>query len=333
VNTKKQKIRLGIFIFSGSLLIIALVIFFAANEIFEKTDTYYVSYHDVSVNGLEVGSPVNYLGIRIGSISAISIDPNDVKSVIVELSLQPGTPIKMDAYADIVAMGITGLKIIEIRGGSNDAKTLDKGDHLIPGSSVTEDITGKATIIAEKTEKVINNLQEFTKPENLNKYLQAADNLNLLVNQMKSTTVLIDSVISENRIQVRDVVDRSELIASNLEESSVKLNETLGILNEIVKSDTVRQIIGDAGDISNQLKEADFRKFIENLAQLANITNNLVARIDEDFDRSSRELEESLELLKITLSNLEEISNQINTDPSILVRGHEDKNIPDKRLK
>ena len=38
--------------------------------------------HDVSVSGLEVGRPVNYLGITSGTISEIIIDPGDVSSVI-----------------------------------------------------------------------------------------------------------------------------------------------------------------------------------------------------------------------------------------------------------
>ena len=119
MKTRTQKIRLGIFIFISGALLVFLILYFAANKLFEKSDIYYVSYHDVSVSGLEVGSPVNYLGIKIGTISNIFIDPQDINSIIVELSLQPGTPIKKDAYADIVSLGITGLKTIQIRGGSN----------------------------------------------------------------------------------------------------------------------------------------------------------------------------------------------------------------------
>ncbi len=185
-----QKIRLGIFMFMSTVLLFCLIAFFTARQFFVRMDTYFISYHDVSVSGLEVGSPVNFLGISIGTISNISIDQEDINTIIVELVLTPGTPIKKDSHADIVTMGITGLKSIEIRGGSNQAEFLSIGDTISAGSSAAEEISGKATIIAEKAEKVINNLQLFTRPENLRKFADAAENINVLAAQLNMTVQL-----------------------------------------------------------------------------------------------------------------------------------------------
>ena len=332
MKNKIQKIRLGIFIFISSLLLISLILFFAANQMFEKTDTYYVSYHDVSVSGLEVGSPVNYLGIKIGTISNIYIDPEDINSVIVELSLQPGTPIKKDAYADIVSIGITGLKTIMIRGGSNKAEFLKEGEFINAGTSATEEITGKANVIAEKTEKVINNLQLFTDPENLNKFSDAAAKITLLSEQLSATIQLADTLINENRTEIRETVQTANLIANSLNETSHTLDETLNSIKNIIGSDTIKQIIGNVQDISQHLKETNLNLFIQNLAEVTSQTSQLLLKIDQDLDMNSQELNESMRLLRITLSNLKETSNKINSDPSILLRGPGEKNIPDKRL-
>ena len=178
MKRKSQSIRLGIFIFFSSLILSFLIAFFAARQWFEKTDNYYISYQDVSVSGLEVGSPVKYMGVSIGLISGISIDPQDITSIIVELSVDTGTPIKQDTQADIVTMGITGLKAIEIRGGTNQAEFLKNGDYINPGRSAAEEITGKANIIAEKAEKVTN-IQIFTAPENLSKFTTSVDNIDI----------------------------------------------------------------------------------------------------------------------------------------------------------
>ena len=333
MKSKTQKVRLGIFIFISIVLLFSLIIFFAANQLFEKSDTYLVSYHDVSVSGLEVGSPVNYLGIEIGSISNIFIDPQDVNVIIVELALKPGTPIKKDAYADIVSMGITGLKTIEIRGGSNQAEFLSKGEYIKAGSSATEEITGRASIIAEKAEKVINNLQLFTIPENLYKFSDAASNINLLATQLNRTIQLVDTLIKENRIAVNETVKSANLVVSNLSESSQILKQTIYSINNIVQSDTLKQIVGNAHDISQNLKDSDLKLFIQNLAEVTDQTRRLLYKLDENLENNSQELTESIRLLRITLSNLEETSNKINSDPSILIRGSRDINIPDKRLK
>ncbi len=333
MKTRTQKIRLGLFIFIGSMILIVLVVFFAANNLFEKSDTYFVSYHDVSVSGLEAGSPVNYLGIKIGSISNIFIDPQDINSIIVELSLQPGTPIKKDSYADIITMGITGLKSIEIRGGSNEAEFLKRGEFLREGSSASQEITGKAGIIAEKAERVINNLQMFTDPDNLSKFSDAAANINALASQLNMTILMIDTLIKENRDEVRETIVTAGMVVERLDSSGVILNEAILSINNIIQSDTIKQIVGNAHDISSHLKETDLKMFISRLAEVTQQTHQLLYRIDREMDVNSKELTESVRSLRITLSNLEETSNKINSDPSILLRGLGDKNIPDRRLK
>ena len=332
MKIKAKRIRLGIFIFISFLLLTAMVVFFAANQLFEKTDNYYVAYQDISVSGLEVGSPVNYLGIKIGVISDIKVDPDDINSIVVTLSVEEGTPIKADTQADIITLGITGLKAIEIRGGTNDARTLESGDQIEAGNSSTAEITGKANIIAEKTEKVINNLQLFTQPENMKVFTDAAQNINLLARQMNSTTGKIEAMIEENRLDVREAIANANRITKSLDQSSLALQETVESINILIKGDTIRQIIGNANDISNQIRESDLKLLIQNLAEMTAQTGVLLYKFDRELDVNSAELNESLELLRVTLSNLEETTNKINSDPSILFRGLEDKNIPDRRL-
>ena len=333
MNRKSQNIRLGIFLFLSSLILIFLVVFFAARQWFEKTDTYFITYHDVSVGGLEVGSPVKYLGINIGIISNISIDPKDINSIIVELSVDTGTPIKQDTQADIVTLGITGLKAIEIRGGTNQAEFLKSGDYINAGSSTAEEITGKANIIAEKAEKVINNLQIFTASENLSKFTAAADNINMLAQQFNSTTQLLDSMIQENRFSVGETVETARRIAHSLDTTSQSFNQAMASINAVVQGDTIEMILGNAYDISKSLSESELKLLIQNLADMTEQTRVLLYKIDQELDLNSQEFNTSIQLLRSTLSNLEETSNKINSDPSILVRGLEDKNIPDRRLK
>ena len=250
-----------------------------------------------------------------------------------ELALKAGTPIKKDAYADIISLGITGLKAIEIRGGSNQAESLSPGEYIKAGSSVTEDITGRASIIAEKAEKVINNLQLFTDPENLNNFSNAAKNINSLAAQLNKTVHLIDTLLNENRTSFNESVISAKLALGNFSESSQTFKEAMASINSIIQSDTIQQIIANAHDISQKLKETDLELFVENLAAVAEQTKLLLAKLNENLDNNSQGLAESIRLLKITLSNLEDVTNKINNDPSLLIRGSKEINIPDKRLK
>ena len=316
----------------SSIMLFSLIIFFAANQLFEKSDTYYVHYKDVSVSGLEVGSPVKYLGIKIGVISDISIDPADVNAIDVELKVEEGTPIKSDTQADITTLGITGLKAIEINGGTNEARLLKDGGRINAGNSSTAQITGKANIIAEKTEKVINNLQVFTAPENMKNFSDAAMNINVLAKQLQHTSGQLDGIIMENRDEIKETVSTLKRVSSNLDQSSISMHEAIQSITDVIQGDSIQQIIGNTNDISNQIRESELKMLIQNLSEMTKQTARLLYKFDKELDMNSEEFTTSLKLLRVTLSNLEETTNKINSDPSILLRGMENKDIPDRRL-
>ncbi len=333
MRKRSQKVRLGIFIIVGFSILIILVGFFTAQELFEKSDTYYVSYKDVSVSGLEVGSPVKYLGIKVGSISDIKIDKDDISRVIIELSLKPGTPIKEDAKANIVSQGITGLKAIEIRGGSNEADFLKKKEFIQAGSSFTEDITGKAEVIAEKVEMILNNLIDFTKKEKLEKITDMADEIHSFAQRGKVTLAKFNNLIDDNSEEIHQTITTAHEVTEKLNVSGTQLKKALTNINNILEGDTLNQILANTKDISYTLKKTNLKKLIENFSIVAAQTQKLLINIDSDLDQSSEDLKKNLQLLKYTLENLNEASRKINSNPSILIRGSKTKNVPDEQLK
>jgi phospholipid/cholesterol/gamma-HCH transport system substrate-binding protein len=332
MNGRAQKIRLGIFIMTSSIILLLLIGFFTARRLFEKTDIYYVAYRDVSVSGLEIGSPVKYLGINVGSISDINIDPDDVNQVIVKLSLKDGTPVKVDASADIVAMGITGLKTIEIRGGSNEAPFLNEEQFIRQGTSLVEDISGQAEAIAFKLELVLNNLVDFTQPENLQKITNAVDEISILSDDAGKTFRLINTVVGENRDDLRQSVMYASAMTGRFDSTSVELLAAGKQFNTLMQSDTLGEILGNLRDISITLRETNLNELIENLAFTTAQTRQLLIKLDSDIDRGSKDLGDNMMLLQHALENLEQVSRKINTDPSILLRGQRARDIPDRRL-
>lgn len=329
---RAQKIRLGVFIMFSSLILLILIGFFTARRLFEKTDIYYVAYRDVSVSGLEVGSPVRFMGISVGSISNINIDPEDVNRIIVRLSLRHGTPVKEDATADIVAMGITGLKTIEIRGGTNEADFLEEGGFIQQGTSLVEDISGQAEVIAFKIEEVLNNLLMFSQQENIDRITGAVDQINTLSSTANNSFALINRVINENRDDLRNAMLAANSFTTRIDSTSMQIHAAGKQFNTLMQSDTLGEILGNLRDISITLRETDLNQLIENLASTAAQTQQMLIRLDGDIDRGSKDLGDNLMLLRHTLENLEEVSRKVNTDPSILIRGQRNRNTPDERL-
>ncbi|SFE23889.1 MlaD family protein [Thermophagus xiamenensis] len=333
MQNRSKKIRLGIFILIGTSILLFLIVYITAREFFRESDTYYVTFRDISVSGMETGSPVKYLGINVGTISKISINPEDITSIIVELALKPGTPIKEDAKADIVALGITGMKAIEIRGGTNEAKLLSPGSYIQAGSSLASEITGRAEVIAKKAENVLNNLQVFTHPDTLAQIITTFKKFSKLAQNADQAILKIDSLIAQNKQNLHFTLENAAKISDSILNVTHSLKETTEKINLLIQSDSINQIIGNTRDITQKLKESDISQLIEDLARVAKQTKELLEKVDDDINKGSKDFLENQEMLKATLRNLEEASRKINNNPSILIRKSKAKNLPDDLFK
>ena len=85
--------------------------------------TYRIHFPD-SVSGLTVGDPVKYLGVDVGTVKSIIIDPDNSRRVQVDARLRKETPVMTDTKASLTMKGITGVVFIELNGGSSAAQTL-----------------------------------------------------------------------------------------------------------------------------------------------------------------------------------------------------------------
>lgn len=301
-----QKFRLGIFIVVISVLLIIFLVMVAGNKLMEKRDTYYIRYEDTSVSGLQVGGSVKYHGISIGRVETIKIDEEDVSNVIVVLSIQAGTPIKKDVKAFLTPVGITGLLQIEISGGTNAAETAEPGSFIESGPSTFENITGKAEIIAEKMELLLNNLIAVTDEENQNK-LQ-----NILTN--------VDNLIDQNVEPVSNVLVNLDSITTQLAQISVSLNASTARINAVLQSGEFDRIVSNADSIMIDLAAIDLEKLVSDLNAAVNQVNTTLSNLDATHLESRQDILDTIETLNETIDYLNDFSRQISEDPSLLLR-------------
>ena len=86
--------------------------------------TYRIHFAE-SVSGLSVGDPVKFRGVDVGTVKAMSLDPQDPRQVQVDVRLRKDTPVKTDTRAILKLKGITGVVFIELNGGSPEAGKLE----------------------------------------------------------------------------------------------------------------------------------------------------------------------------------------------------------------
>ena len=167
MDTKINFFKIGLFVIT---LVISLlfIVFWLGKYGFEKKkfDEYSI-YFQESVAGLNIGSSIKYKGFDVGSVSEIKLNPSNSEEIQVDISIKKGTPIKDDNYAFLGNLWITGLKYIELRGGSNNSKLLEPNEQglkvihsetstLTNLVDSTTDITNELTIVLGQIKKLLN---------------------------------------------------------------------------------------------------------------------------------------------------------------------------------
>jgi phospholipid/cholesterol/gamma-HCH transport system substrate-binding protein len=99
------------------LLVLAMAVLFVYwyAEGHERRDyTRYEVYFDGSVSGLARGAPVRYLGVDVGRVVRMSIDPRNSSRVEVIVDIDSSAPVSENTLAELSLQGVTGLLYIDL---------------------------------------------------------------------------------------------------------------------------------------------------------------------------------------------------------------------------
>lgn len=120
--------KLGLFVVVGLLVAFLAVVYFGTGRVREQTLDYQ-TYFDESVQGLEVGAPVRFRGVTVGSVSEIRIAPDRrLVEVTCGLSVRELKNSRLapaeghsvhfvvppDLRAQLVVTGLTGVEVLSL---------------------------------------------------------------------------------------------------------------------------------------------------------------------------------------------------------------------------
>lgn len=96
-------------------LVGALFVYWYSDSREHKTFRRYEIYFEGSVSGLERGAAVRYLGVGVGRVQQMHIDPRDPGRVQVIVDIDSSTPISERTLAQLELQGVTGLLYIDLQ--------------------------------------------------------------------------------------------------------------------------------------------------------------------------------------------------------------------------
>lgn len=127
--TDTYKIKLGIFVTIGILILFTIIFFIGSHQnLFSSKFKVYTNFRNVG--GLQIGGQVRFSGIAVGTIENIAIINDSTVNVTAMLNNEVKKFIKKDSRASISSEGVIGDKILVISQGSSNASEVADGSTI-----------------------------------------------------------------------------------------------------------------------------------------------------------------------------------------------------------
>src|SRR5215510_2805820 len=162
----KTRLKVGIFVTVCFFILAGAILWLAGSRFLQPVDIYHIIFAR-SVSGLLPGAAVEYQGVTVGKVEKIYLTDDTPPSVRVTIALQPGTPVRQDTTAILVGSLVTGIRIIELEGGSPAMPPLEAGGTISVKGGEFEEFRDRASEIAERLVSVLTHIErDLLSPEN-----------------------------------------------------------------------------------------------------------------------------------------------------------------------
>jgi phospholipid/cholesterol/gamma-HCH transport system substrate-binding protein len=109
MESRAYALAAGIFTLVLGIAVV-LAAMWLSGETYEKV--YYVLESKSPVTGLSEQAYVRFRGVDVGKVTDLRFDPKNARVILIEIGVQPGTPITRSTYAEIRPQGVTGLSYV-----------------------------------------------------------------------------------------------------------------------------------------------------------------------------------------------------------------------------
>ncbi len=317
--TRAQQIRLGIF-FLVSLAVLALFfIVVAGSHLLSQRDTYYIESNS-PVSGLNKGADVKYLGFSIGRVEDIAIAQDNLATVVIEISVErrlTENAIRTDTQVRMASLGITGLKYIELFGGSDDAPVLPPESTIVADETFFSSMQERAEVLSAKVEQTIDNLNALLSSENQRTF-------NELLNNAANLLVAANALVEDNRSAFDETAANMVVASRSLAQASAMVATTTDSLHALLVGAKLQQTVDDLQVTMRKLRQQMDGPVPLLVARMDTVISHIdrtFVGIDQTVGASRQNLLRAMRELEETLQNIRETTELIRENPAVLIRG------------
>jgi phospholipid/cholesterol/gamma-HCH transport system substrate-binding protein len=266
----------------------------------KRTYERYEIYYDGTVAGLTAGSPVRYLGVDVGKVARIMLDPSNRKRVEVLADIEESAPIDTRTLALLSLQGVTGLLFIDLEEDSKATSSgpLPKGEHYPVIRSAPSDLDvllRSLPALANHAIDLVDHMDQVFSDENVKNFKAA----------LASTRVAADRAPA--------LLHQIEDLVANLRHTSDEVDAAAADLRHVTND--------SAPDIKASL--ASIRHITESLATTSERLNDFVTQNEPALSRFTGqglpELERLLHETRGAVRDIRDLSRSLQQNPNELL--------------
>jgi paraquat-inducible protein B len=319
MSKQANKTLIGAFVVGALALVVAGILIFGSGDFFAERPKF-VMFFEGSVNGLNVGAPVTFRGVKIGTVTEVSLyfNPEEMKlkiPVYVEfnpdtLKLEKGSvsekPEKHKYLQPLIDRGlraklqlqslVTGLLMVELDFYPDKPARLTGYD---PRYSEIPTLSSGLDQLLKKVEKIP---------------------LDELVSNLTSAIEGIDRAV--NSPKIAESMDSINLALKDVRQIADKINQQIGPIADGV-NDTVQEVEKLAKNLDGRI--TTLARDLDTTLKSATETIVNLEKLTSPGSSANYRLALTLEELSDAARSLQQLADTIERNPESLLRGKKDK--------
>lgn len=299
---RERTVIVGAFV-AGTIVILAIGLFWlAGSRFFRRVDQYHVIF-DGSVSGLAVGAPVQVNGVQVGRVTDIDLTHDVPPKVDVTFDVRPGTPIRTNSEAKLAGNIVTGIRYVEVAGGSASAPPLEQDGSLIGDQASLADLQAQASDVAQKAYDLIASLKHDTL--NQPNRIALGEMIQNFTAVSKNLRTITDRIATPDRLKDIDNTFK------NLSAASGRLNEA---------ADRANRVMAGLENSGGRTIEK-FNHTLDKMDVTLDSAQTFVSSANSILDRNTYHIDHALLQIDRISDHLDETIETIQANPSVLVWG------------
>ena len=215
-----------------------------------ETSRDYIVVTRQNVTGLSLQGQVRYRGIRVGKVQAIELDANDLRNILIRISVQDSVPVTRGTIAKMGYQGVTGIAHVLLEETGTDPQPLPgnagEASRILMRPSLIEELSDAGGATLRAAGEFLGNANKLLDSDNQQRFASILANL-------EATTANANEAISQFRQLLAQTPESLRLLNATLARAEQAAGHATPLLLEtralVVRlqavSERVDRLLGD----------------------------------------------------------------------------------------